>query len=335
MVLTRVAVIGAGAISQVAHLPVLSKFKGVEVVGVCDNDVGKARALAGRFGVRDAYDDIEDLLRYARPDAVVICTPNHLHEVHVITALSAGVHVLCERPLSLAPEGVERIMAARARTNRVVMVGMNYRFRSDVQAVRGFLRGGELGDLKTVRAGWYIFRPARVLPEWRRRSAQAGGGAMFDLGLPMLDVAWWLAGYPRPRHVAAALEKPDAPGGVEESGCALIVCDGGTSIFVDVSWRHVGDSERIWLDLQGDRGSASIAPLRVFKEMHGTPVNVTPTGAAERENPFTASYRSEWAYFLAVIRGEVAPPELPDQLQIQRLLAAIYRSAEEGRDVTL
>ena len=331
----RVAVVGAGAISQVAHLPVLSKLKGIEVAGVCDNDQGKARALADRFGVRDAFDDIEDLLRYGRPDAVVICTPNHLHEIHVLTALSAGVHVLCERPLSLSPDGVDRIAAARQRSNRVVMVGMNYRFRNDVQAVRGFLRDGELGELKAVRAGWYIFRPARVLPEWRRRRAQAGGGAMFDLGLPMLDLAWWLAGYPRPRHVAASLESPDSPGGVEESGCALIVCDGGASIFVDVSWRHVGDSERIWLDLQGDRGSASIAPLKVFKEMHGSPVNVTPTGAAERENPFTASYRSEWAYFLAAVRGEVAAPELADQAQIQRLLAAIYRSAEEGKDVPL
>ncbi len=329
------AVIGAGAVSQVAHLPVLSRFKGVEVAAVCDNDVAKARALADRFAVSDAFDDIEDLLSYARPDAVVICTPNHLHEIHVLTALSAGVHVLCERPLSLSPEGVERITAARTRAGRVVMVGMNFRFRSDVQAVRGFLRAGELGGLKTVRAGWSIYRPSRVLPEWRRRRAQAGGGAMFDLGLPMLDLAWWLAGYPRPRHVAAALESPEAPGGVEESGCALIACDGGTSIFVDVSWRHVGDSERFWLDLQGDRGSAGIAPLKVFKEMHGTPVNVTPTGAAERENPFTASYRGEWAYFLAALRGEVAAPELTDQLQIQRLLAAIYRSAEEGRDVPL
>ncbi|MSR05783.1 MAG: Gfo/Idh/MocA family oxidoreductase [Gemmatimonadetes bacterium] len=331
----RIGVVGAGAISQVAHLPVLSKFKGVEVVGVCDNDVAKARALGGRFAVPDAFDDIEDLLAYAKPDAVVICTPSHLHEVHVVTALSAGVHVLCERPLSLTAEGVDHIVAARARANKVVMVGMNNRFRSDVQAVRGFLRDGELGELKTVRAGWSIYRPARMLPEWRRRRAQAGGGAMFDLGLPMLDLAWWLAGYPRPRHVAAALENPDSPGGVESSGCALIACDGGTSIFVDVSWRHTGDAERLWLDLQGDRGSASIAPLRVFKEMHATPVNVTPTGAAERENAFTTSYRSEWAYFLAAVRGEVAPPQLTDQMQIQRLLAAIYRSAEEGRDVVL
>jgi predicted dehydrogenase len=55
--------------------------------------------------VRETYDDIEDTLRYAKPDAVVICTPNHLHEI-IVAALSAGVHVLCERPLALTLEGV-------------------------------------------------------------------------------------------------------------------------------------------------------------------------------------------------------------------------------------
>ena len=328
----RVGVVGAGAIAQVAHLPVLSKLKGVEVAAVCDSDLPKAQALAARFGVRDSFDDIEDLLGYAKPDAVLVCTPNHLHEVHVAAALSAGAHVLVERPLALTPVGVEKIIAARERAGRVVMVGMNHRFRSDVQAVRGFLRGGELGPLRAARGGWYVFRPSRSGPDWRRRRAESGGGAMFDLGLPLLDLALWLGGNPEPRHVTSALKRGD---GVEESGAALVVCKGDFSIFVDVSWSHVGDAERFWLDFMGDKGSASIAPLRVFKEMHGTPMNVTPTGAAGRENAFSASYRSEWAHFLATMHGDVDPPNLGEQLVLQRLLAAIYRSAEEGRDVAL
>ena len=59
----RVGIIGGGAITQVAHLPVLKKLKGVEVEAICDTDLPKARALADRFGVTDAFDDIEELLR--------------------------------------------------------------------------------------------------------------------------------------------------------------------------------------------------------------------------------------------------------------------------------
>ena len=58
----RIGVIGAGAIAQLAHLPVLSKMRGAELVAVCDNDRPKARALADRFGVPDTFTDIEDLL---------------------------------------------------------------------------------------------------------------------------------------------------------------------------------------------------------------------------------------------------------------------------------
>ena len=71
----RVGVIGSCAIVQVAHLPVLRKQKGVEVVAICDTDLPKARAIAERFEIKDAFDDIEDLLGHDELDALVICTP--------------------------------------------------------------------------------------------------------------------------------------------------------------------------------------------------------------------------------------------------------------------
>ena len=85
----KVGIIGGGAITQVAHLPVLKKLKTIEVQAICDTDLPKARALADRFAVKDAFDDIEDLLRFESLAAVVICSPNHLHESHILAALSA------------------------------------------------------------------------------------------------------------------------------------------------------------------------------------------------------------------------------------------------------
>jgi len=113
------------------------------------------------------------------------------------------------------------------------------------------------------------------------------------------------------------------------------VCENGVSITVDVSWRHLGEGERFWFDIVGAKGSAMIQPLRIFKEQHGVAVDVTPTGAVGRETPFTQSYRAEWMYFLAIIKGDVNAPPPRDQLALRRVLDAIYRSAEEGRDVLL
>ena len=330
----RIGVIGAGAISQVAHLPVLRKLPGVEVAAICDNDLGKAQSLATRYEVQDTYDDIEEVLKYDKPDAVVICTPNHLHEIHIVAALAAGAHVLCERPLALTIDGVERVLRASEKYGRRVMVGMNHRFRSDVQAVRGFLAGGDIGAIQAIRGGWFTFQPSRQMLGWRLRRQEAGGGAMLDLGLPLIDLGLWIAGWPAPKRVSAHL--PGRGGdGVEDMGSALIVCENGTSIAVDVSWRHMGEGERFWFDLAGARGSAGINPLRVFKDVHGTITDLTPTGASGRETQFTQSYRAEWTYFLAVIRGDVNAPPPRDQLALQRVMDAVYRSAEEGRDVLL
>ncbi len=330
----RVGVVGAGAIAQIAHLPVLAALDDVELVAVCDNDAAKAGALASRFGAPNSYDDIEDLLAYGQPDAVVICTPNHLHEIHVVTALRAGAAVLCERPLGLSVQGIEKIIGASHKANRTVMVALNHRYRSDIQAVRTFAIGGELGPLRAVRTGWYQFRPTRSGMGWRQRSQQAGGGAMLDLGLPLLDVALWIAGRPSPVRVTATMRAGDE-GGVEDAASVFLQCADGCSVFVDVSWHYFGDAERMWLDVMGDDGSARIGPLRVFKELHGAPVNVTPTGAAGGENVLQASYRAEWATFVASARGVVKAPPLEDQLFLQRALDAIYESAREGRTVTV
>ncbi len=90
----RIGVLGLGAIAQTAHLPVLSKLRGVQLAALCDNDFAKARSLAQRFGVRDTYTDVEELLEQPDLDAIVVATPNHLHEIHVLSALKARKRTL-------------------------------------------------------------------------------------------------------------------------------------------------------------------------------------------------------------------------------------------------
>jgi predicted dehydrogenase len=325
--------VGAGAIAQLAHLPVLSKMRGVELVAVCDSDRPKARALADRFGIPDAFNDIEDLLELETLDAVVVATPNHLHEPHVLSALAAGVHVLCERPLALTARGVERILAAAAKGDRRVQVANNHRFRSDVQALDRFLRGGELGKLTGVRAGAYhLKRP----PEgWRHRRAEAGGGAFFNYGIPLLDLVLWLADFPDPVRVSSHMDRGKGANAVEDAMTVQLECANGMVATFDVSSTYVGEEERWWFEVLATRGSARLAPLRVVKELNGRPVDVSPTGAAARESAFIQSYRAELAHFAAVAQGD-SPYEAPtDQVTLHRIAEAIYRSAEDGKEIRL
>ena len=98
---------------------------------------------------------------------------------------------------------------------------------------------------------------------------QAGGGAMHDLGLPLMDLALWLTDYPKTVAVSAHYGPARTNGDVEQDASVFIRCEDGPSIFVDVSWNHVGDREMLWLDMVGSHGSAGIGPLRVFKEING------------------------------------------------------------------
>lgn len=325
--------IGVGAVPQTAHLPIISKMRGASLVALCDNDGPKARAIADRFGVRDVFTDIDDLLELEALDAVVIATPNHLHEPHVLSALRANLHVLCGRPLALSVRGVERMLTAAKKANRILQVDNHNRFRADVQALDRFLHGGELGKLTGIRAGSLQLK--RALGDWRYRRAEAGGGAFMELGYPILDLALWFADFPNPVRVTAHMERGRGASTVEDSMLVQLECAGGVSFSFDVNWSYFGEEDRFWFEILSSRGGGRLAPLRVIKELNGRPMDVSPSGATARESAFYQSYRAQLAHFMAVVRGDVTyePPE--DQVVVHRVLEAIYKSAEEGKEIRL
>lgn len=325
--------VGAGAIAQLAHLPVLAKLRGAQLVALCDNDRAKARSLADRFDIPDVFSDIEDLLDYDELDAVVVATPNHLHEPHTLALLARKIDVLCERPLSLTSKGIERILSAANRSGRKLFVANNHRFRADVQTLVRFLGGGELGKLNGIRSGSY--HPRGAIEGWRLRRPEAGGGALFEQGIPLIDLAMWLADFPVPQRVWAHIDRARGANSVEESAFVALECANGASFTFDLSWSYVGEAERWWFETLSSRGSARLAPLRVVKELNGKPVDVSPTGAAARESAFIQSYRAELAHFISVLRGEVEYEPPTDQVIVHRILEAAYKSAEEGKEVKL
>src|SRR5205085_8498996 len=112
-------------------------------------------------------------------------------------------------------------------------------------------------------------------------------------------------------------------------------CAQGISFAFDVNWSYVDDEDRFWFEIHASRGTGRLAPLRVVKELNGRALDVSPSGATARESAFYQSYRSQLAHFIAVVRGDAKyePPE--DQLVVHRVLEAIYKSAEEGKEVRL
>jgi predicted dehydrogenase len=329
----RFGVIGCGAISQVTHLPMLPKFKGVELAALCDSDGAKVRTLAQRFGVPEYFTDVDDLFSDVELDAVIVATPNHLHEPHILSALKAKCDVLSERPLALTSKGVDKLIAAAGKAGRKLVASTPTRFRADVQALASFLHNGELGKVHGIRAGAYHQRGSAE--GWRTRRAEAGGGALLEFGYSLVDLALWLTDFPEPQRVSAHWVRGRGQAAVEDTIVVLLTCANGMAVTFNVTWQYVGEKDRWAFEVLASSGSARLSPLRVVKDFHGRPTDLALTGAATREPPLLQSHRAELAHFVAMLRGEVAYEPPVDQLNVMRIIEAAYKSAEEEREVRL
>lgn len=329
----RVGIIGTGSISQVAHLPILSERDDVDVVAVSDLDRAKAETLAARFDVPRVLTDRE-VIEDDEVQAAVICTPNHLHESLAIAALEGGKHVLVERPLALTPEGVQRVLDAAQVAGRCVAVGMNHRFRPDVGALASFVASGELGEVYAVRASYLTRSMPNIRSTWRQRREEAGGGALMDLGVQILDLAFRLVGYPRIVRVSAVLSGGED---VEAAASVLAVSEAGTAFSVEVSWSLFGGEDRHYARVMGTEGSGSLPPLEIHRQLGGRPMDVTPRQPTPRggEHRYTNAYRRLLDQFVRSVAGEceMAPPI--EQVHLMEVMQAAYRSAEAGREVSL
>jgi predicted dehydrogenase len=113
----------------------------------------------------------------------------------------------------------------------------------------------------------------------------------------------------------------------------MLECAGGMTITLETSWHFLMESDHHFLNLFGTDGSGLLNPIRVFQRMHDSLVNVTPQGQPSIGNIYMESYEREIAFFGEVAAGREEAPPLDEQLTLARALAAIQRSAGEGREV--
>ncbi|HSJ05222.1 MAG TPA: Gfo/Idh/MocA family oxidoreductase [Longimicrobiales bacterium] len=331
----RVGLLGVGAIAQVVHLPVLSRMDSVELVAVGDADRPRANAISTRFGIPNVFGSDDAAFTSDMLDAIVVCTPSHLHEEQAIAALQAGKHVLVEKPLAFSPGAVERVIGVAEETGRTLMIAMNNRYRPDTLALRPFATGGELGDVFLTRGAWLNRKTRVVRPTWRHRRATAGGGVMMDLGVQTLDLCLWMLGFPDVASVISHMHFPEGME-VEDTAGILVRLRSGAAVSLTISWSLVAERDRHYMRMLGTRGSGAIAPLAVFKEVEtGHMIDVTPSVSLGGENLYTASYRQELSHFVAVARGEIEEPLPREQVQIMKIVEAAYRSAAEKCEVEI
>ncbi|MDH3215731.1 MAG: Gfo/Idh/MocA family oxidoreductase [Candidatus Krumholzibacteria bacterium] len=331
---TRVAVVGAGNVAQIAHLPAYKSQADVEVAALVDENVVKARKVAEQYGIESVYEDFTEMLEEQEVDAVDICTPNYLHAPMAVAALRSGHHVLCEKPLARNAAEARKMVDTAKKCKKTLMVAMNNRFRRDVEILHKFIKGGELGNVQLVKAGW-----RRTAQDWQERSwftdhKKSGGGALLDLGLPKMDLAIWIAGLKKPTRISCNTFRAAGGTGVEDSACAMVNFAGGSCLILEVTWNLLEPKDHVYLQVYGSKGAANLYPFRIHKALHGHLVNVTP--ALEQKNYYKESYRREIRHFIDCIRAKRSPLTTgAEAANVLKILDAMYESASGGCEVSL
>ena len=187
----RIGVVGAGVIGQLRARSIRENPR-TSLAAVMDPSAESAqRAVAGSSA--RALTRLDEFLD-TEMDAVIVSSPPHVHEEACLGALARGRHLLVEKPLSNSVEGCRRIVDAAIAARRTLAVGFNLRYYPAIKFVKETIDSGRIGKLDHLR----VFGGHEGLPkfriDWQYRAPESGGGAMWDVGIHMTDVARYLLG---------------------------------------------------------------------------------------------------------------------------------------------
>ena len=172
------------------HVTAYKAMPNAKVTAVCDLNEKQGKDLA-EFAGCDWYNDGESMLNTVDIDVVDICLPTFLHEQYVLLAAGHKKHVICEKPVTLSLESLDRMIAATKEADVQFAVGQVVRFWPEYVRAKEMAETGKLGTIKYARASRLSEHPA--WSEWYRRAENSGGG-LFDLHLHDIDYLCYLFG---------------------------------------------------------------------------------------------------------------------------------------------
>lgn len=270
----KIGIIGAGAIAERAFLPGFAEpgsreaaralsdwsFDGcpdVQVVMIASRSLERARRVAGVFHVPQVSGDWRDVVSNRDLDAVCVTTPNYLHCEMATAACRAGKHVLVEKPMALSLHEADEMIGAADKAGVVLMVQQSQRFFPVHEVAKQILEAGAIGQVLSVRARWSHGGPENWSPEgrWFFEKDQAGGGALYDLGIHKFDLIRFLTGK-EAAEVSAFTATLVKESEVDDYAVAILRFADGALGVVEASWSSSPAENSI--KLYGTRGNLQV-----------------------------------------------------------------------------
>lgn len=312
----------------------------IQIVGIAEPN----HALAGRlnerygFGMDRVYSSAGQMMDETKPEAVVVFTNIYDHRAVTLAAAKRGIHVMVEKPLALSMEHARDMKAAADSAGIFLLTNYETTWYGSVQRAAEMVRAGTIGPLRkmVVHDGHQGPKEIGVSPEfleWLTDPARNGGGALIDFGCYGANLITWFQGNRRPKTVTAVTQqiKPDIYPKVDDEATIIVTYRKMQGI-IQASWNW--PFSRKDMELYGTLGAIyqdDPTHMRVRKEGR------QPT--AFEADPRPAPYGDPFAYFAAVVRGQVDPTgslwSLENNLIVVEILDAARRSAKSGKTIRL
>jgi predicted dehydrogenase len=322
----RLGFLGVGWIGR-HRLQAIADDGAADIVAIADLSRELAEEAAQVAPDAALVSTLDELLE-AGVDGIVIATPSALHAEQAITALERGVAVFCQKPLARTAEESVRVVEAARAADRLLAVDLSYRFLTGMQRIRDLVQAGELGDVYAVNLVFHnAYGPDK---SWFRDPKLSGGGCVIDLGIHLIDLAFWTLDYPEVAGVSSSLFAQGSPlngraDTVEDYAAAQLDLEGRIAVQLACSWNlPAGCDAVIEASFYGTRGGAALRNVNgsfydfVAERFHGTP---RETLAAPPEN-WGGRAAVDWARRLAA--GERYDASVEKLVTVAATLDAIY-----------
>ncbi len=348
----KVAVIGCGTIANTAHIPAYIKNEKTEIKYFCDIIPERAEAAVEKYGCGKAVVDYKEVLADPEIEAISVCTPNKMHSTIAIDTLRAGKNVLCEKPAARVYSEALEMQKAQHETGKVLNIGVVNRFNTGVNKIKELIAQGELGDIYQV---YVSFRSHRSIPGLGgdfTTKAVAGGGVMIDWGVHFFDIVMYCCGDPKVKTVSAeefkslgnpidgyvyktmwaGPPKKDGVFDVEDGVTGIIRTDGPIVSFNGAWAQNIGESE-MFIDFMGTKGGIRLQYGSDFT-FYSTKNGMLTKTTFEMESK--SMFQCEIDSFINCIEsGEKLPSHIDTNIITAEMMDAIYRSAEQHKEIVL
>ena len=340
----RVGIVGMGIGRQNARA--ISANKDGVVAALCDLSEERMDDFAKDLPqpVRK-FTDFKKMCRDKEIDAVFVGTPNQWHVPIALEAVKHGKHVMVTKPLADSEAAAEKLVKAAEAEGVVNMMSLSTRFSGGCQHLGKLARKKYFGDLYYARAR-SIRRSG--IPAWNLGFIQKGGGAFRDMGVHVLDAAWWLLGLPKPVTVTGVAGAKFGPRGrgywdyktpekkiskqykADDYAGGFIRFEGGIGLQVESFWAsHQADEFQI--ELFGDEAGAKLNPLTIYRTENNAPID-----GAVKLPPGPGEWDRIAGHFIdCIVNGTKCEAPLRHGLIVQQIMEALLESGRTGKEVRM